>query len=79
MRKTILASLLVLGACAQVQQPASDAVACATALLAVNSSNPVVLASTAASTPACVGLASDVIQAIVSRVSAQQRARGVRG
>lgn len=68
--------LLATAGCASV--PADNITACTNALLSANTSNPATLLAVAASTPACQALAQDIIQSIISKVGAQQRARGLR-
>lgn len=79
MKKFVVLLPLALAACAGGQnvQVSSNLVACGEALLAGASSDPVRLLAVAASSPACQGLASDVIQQLVQQVSVKQRSRGI--
>ena len=72
-----LALPLALASCGGV--PTDNLAACAVALSAAGSASPSVLLQTALATPACQALASDVLQQLIGRVSAQQYARGFRG
>jgi hypothetical protein len=80
MTKTMRSLLIVaalapaVAGCAAQQ---SDATGCAAALLGSGTSDPIKLLSVAAGSPACVGLASDAIAAIVQDVAGKQAARGV--
>ncbi len=54
-----------------------DLAGCAAALLAAGSTSPAELFRVAASTPACQGLAADVLQRLIPTVAAHQKSRGM--
>ena len=69
---------LALGSCSTSAVVTSDVTACTQALLAAGTINPATLLSIATSNPACIGLATDIINGIITNVTAQQKARGIR-
>lgn len=68
-RKAILAVPLALGACAGIPaSTSSDATACLAALVAAGVSGGVAgIPAVALATPACLGLASDALAAIIAQ------------
>ncbi len=80
MKRIITASaMLGLASCSGLTPvPPGDIAGCTAALLAAGTISPAVLLATAATSPACLALGADVINAIVQDVTAKQMARGIR-
>lgn len=71
-----IAGLLALSGCNSMQQ--DNLGACEQALFGAGISSPTKLLSVALTTPACIALGAEAIQALISKVSVQQKARGIR-
>jgi hypothetical protein len=71
-----IAGLLALSSCNSMQQ--DNLSLCEQALFGAGISSPAKLFSVALATPACIALGAEAISALISKVSVQQKARGIR-
>lgn len=74
----LAAGISLSGCSAITPSVVGDASACASALFSMGTIDPAAMALAALSSPACQGLATDVIQGIVTQTQQKQLARGLR-